>query len=330
MNIHTLQNTFEKRDLETNIFYNFLGIPMIYQKFIMSLVAMGSVLFGGYFATLENKPSHTEQKTPVSATITKTGSVTESGTESDTFKRLKTVSESGSSWGMTPFGSGKPLTEEDTQTKKSTGSKPDLVWKTRTIPLKDGRWVTYEFGKGNPSAVALSAEELKAAYEHCKRIANLSSEDVNGNAPFCGEEDGYMSKETEQHLLAALSDPNWDRLLSECSEELKYTESRISGSGTLEQLGYFSYAQVLDPNFRNINDWITIDENTGRMNLNMKKLLSTKQFLYQATLGFWKSYNGGNSTPPYGNPTCVDVYGKEILRQLTLTRGYYISLLGNS
>lgn len=286
---------------------------------------MGCILVSGYFVTQKNETLHTQPNTPISTTLSG-GIDTKSGTQADTPKNPKAVSDSGSSWGPTPFGSGKSLTQVVTHPKKPAIQKPDLEWKTRTIQLKDGRWMTYEFGKGNPAGVALSKEELKAAEEQCRKDATATGNLNPISGPFCGEEDGYMSKEVEEHLLAALSDSNWDKLLSECSEELKYTESRIFGSGTLEQLGYFSYVQVSDPNFRNINDWITIDENTGRMNLNMKRFLYAKQFLYQATLDFWKNYNG-DVPSPYSNPTCVDVYGKEILRQLTLTRGYYISLL---
>lgn len=279
---------------------------------------MGCILVSGYFVTHENEPVHTQSNTPISTTLS--GVIdTKTGTQADVPKKPKAISDSGSSWGPTPFGSGKSLTQTD-HTKKPAIQKPNLEWKTRTIQLKDGRWMTYEFGKGNPAGVALSKEELITATKRCG-----SSEDPNNDGPFCHDWDGYMSKDVEEHLLAALSDPKWDTLLTSCKENLMYIE-RLYPEGHVYGPYEFTYEQILNPSFRDINTWILIDQNTGRMELNLPKLLGLRDMLDRSTYESWQGYYP-TETYPYKNPTCVDIYGKEILRQLTLARGYYISLL---
>lgn len=69
-----------------------------------------------------------------------------SGVEVDSLKRLETVAQSGSKWGMSPFGSGKPLEEEEDD---------PLEWKTRTLS-----GITYVFGEGNPKEVAINNSKI--------------------------------------------------------------------------------------------------------------------------------------------------------------------------
>ena len=105
------------------------------QKHIIGIIISGLVLVGGYFAVQNNTPSQSDGVNTIS----------QSGIETDTGKRLETVANSGTGWGMSPFGSGKPLTEEE---KQPEFKKPNTEWKTRTLS-----GITYVFGEGNPKSV---------------------------------------------------------------------------------------------------------------------------------------------------------------------------------
>ena len=109
--------------------------------------------------------------------------------ETDTIERLKTLANSGTNWGNSPFGNGKPLIEDDTQ--KINFKKSDTDWKTRTFS-----GITYVYSEGNPIQVALTIDDLK------KDLSEKCPEDLDDpKRIFCNEESGYMSSEVEKYLL---------------------------------------------------------------------------------------------------------------------------------
>lgn len=113
-----------------------------------------------------------------------------SGVETDTLERLKTVGNSGSNWGMNPFGTGKPLEEAKHEFKM-----PNTEWKTRTIS-----GVTYVFGEGNPKEVT------------------PKSEDYNSFQDFF--HDNSVKKVTESQLIEFLTNPSLSAIINICGKYL--------------------------------------------------------------------------------------------------------------
>lgn len=75
----------------------------------------------------------------------------------DSLARLDAYAKSGTSWGMSPFGRGAPLTEESVSKLK----KPNTEWNTRTI-----NGITYGFGEGNPGVVAMNEKALRDYWDN--------------------------------------------------------------------------------------------------------------------------------------------------------------------
>jgi hypothetical protein len=124
--------------------------------------------------------------------ITDTKIVSSERIETDSVKRLETVAHSGTDWGMSPFGSGKPLTEVEENTPKF--KKPDTKWEARTI-----NGITYRFGEGNPKEVELSPEEIR----------DLQSKGY-----------GYISPKAEYALKNLLESDDFIHILNKCSDLL--------------------------------------------------------------------------------------------------------------
>jgi hypothetical protein len=121
------------------------------QKYItsISLVGLFTAIVGGYFI-LQSDTSSTSDGVKLSTGST---TISQSGIETDTVKRLETVANSLTGWGMSPFGSGKPLEEGE---KKLEFKKPNTEWKTRTLS-----GITYVFGEGNPASVLEKLETFQ-------------------------------------------------------------------------------------------------------------------------------------------------------------------------
>lgn len=67
-------------------------------------------------------------------------------------------SSSQATWGKSPFEVGYEDVEIAAASTKKSPAKPNLIWPKQTFTLKDGRTLTYEFGKGNPTEVAMLQE----------------------------------------------------------------------------------------------------------------------------------------------------------------------------
>jgi len=176
--------------------------------------------------------SHNEEKSVV--TFNESG--TTSTTETDSLKRLEIYGNSGANWGMSPFGSGKPLKEEEEQLRFK---KPNLEWKTRTI-----NGLTYVFGEGNPKEVEPKIDMTKK-YE----IAELS----------------YVNQETEKNLLLFLSNPTLENVINKCGYLVKPDTS--SNSILLNNL-----PNSINQTDFSIDKTLYIDQKTGQKMIDNDRL----------------------------------------------------------
>ena len=218
------------------------------QKHIINISVVAVLAILGYFAVQNNTPSQSD------GVKVNTGSVapmsqSDTGVETGTGKRLETVANSGTAWGISPFGSGKPLTEEE---KKPGFKKPNTEWKTRTLQLADGRWMTYVFGQGNPAGVAQLSDKEKVSYSACERHETLS---IISCGSMNEEVYGYLSSEMEKDLIVFISHPNWKSVLLNCEQQFRQYERPDWG---------MSYDQIMYQGAMNIENMITIDPDTGR------------------------------------------------------------------
>ncbi len=295
------------------------------QKHIIgiSVVAILAIVVG-YFAVQNNTPSQSDG--------VKSNPISQSGIEIDTGKRLETVANSGTQWGMSPFGSGKLLEEAET---KPEFKKPNTEWKSRTVTLSDGRTLYYEFGKGNPSEIALNFEQIQEMSKKCvlkntnEMLTTATMSLMNG---FCNPENEmlrHVTSEIEKHILLALSDPNWSKLATECEKNFRAVEKRyyisdakinIAQNASWQNL-YFDL--VFSSGFLDMDNFISIEPNTGWKSLNTGLTVGISNFLMQAMLD--GQSEGDAHQNLYGD--CVDRYGKEITRHLVIATILYMAPL---
>jgi len=243
---------------------------------------------------------------------------THSGIETDTGKRLITLVNSGTNWGMSPFGSGKPL--EDKKEEKPKFMQPNTEWKTRTLS-----GITYVFGEGNPREVALSEQQLKDFMKKCG-----TESDPNNEGYLCKEGDGYVTPEVEKYLKAALSDPNWETLLTRCEENLRYGEENLAKPiPTIydSKNPIVTYPIIAYTDFLDINKWIIIGS-SERKELDWVRLFYLQSWLENSFQAHWIQYewpiHTDGSKWNFKNPNCVDAYGADIMRNLILARVTYM------
>lgn len=212
----------------------------------LTLLCLIGIIAGGvgYVVSQKGDSSGVSTSTPDSL----------SGIETDSGKRLNTLAQSGTSWGMSPFGSGKPL-EERSQSGDIVFKKPNTEWKERTITLNDGRRVTYRFGEGNPEGADPLSEKEKELYRNCffepdKPILTCTR---------YGEEvTGYVTPDVEHDLLTLVSDPHWEDLLNTCSVDIK------RGDAARLLPGDMSSQQIALSGALDLENWIYINPDTGR------------------------------------------------------------------
>jgi hypothetical protein len=192
-----------------------------------------------------------------------TGSTTisQSDLEIDTGKRLATVANSGTSWGMSPFGSGKPLTEEQKQEFK----KPNTEWKSRSVTLSDGRTLYYEFGKGNPVGADPLSEKEKNAYKNCSFEDQL---DQFSCGKIGKEVFGYVTPDVEKSVLDLISNTNWEKVLINCEMDFRKYES----SGQWGTTGERTYDAILFGTGLNIENMFSINPSSGRKELSISDI----------------------------------------------------------
>lgn len=269
------------------------------------------ILFG-YFA-IGNFSSSQSGEVKINTNTDVQDSISQSGIETDTSKRLETVANSGTSWGISPFGTGKPLTEEENE-KKPVFKKPNTEWKTRQVTLNDGRTMTYVFGEGNPKEVALDDAGIQEMADTCSDMPpSIDIKPTNKRAEmlwkngFCNGENNrprYLSKQVEYHLLMALSSLQWQDLYDKCELNIRFGDKHHSDPS-------LQFDQVFASGFLNMDHFIQIDPETGWKQLNMALTKNLLNFILDAQLLIGK---GEVITNPYGD--CVDQYGANIKEHL--------------
>lgn len=235
------------------------------------------------------------------------------GTETDTGKRLITLGQSGTNWGMNPFGSGKPLEQVTEESPKF--QKPNTEWKTRTIS-----GITYVFGEGNPKEVALTSKQIQD-------ISSMACYDPTSplgiqlyGAYLCDQNTGLrsVSEAVEQHIFAALIDPGWVYLATECGDHLRGTETHDTYENAKNNSGVIFYDRLFSPGFLDIDTFISVEPTTGWKKLNIEKTIGIVQYIMCAM----SSGCRGEIENTYKN-MCVDKYGANIVRHLEYATDLY-------
>ena len=204
----------------------------------------------------------------------------------------------------------------------TTFRKPNTEWKTRTLS-----GITYVFGEGNPKEVALDKKELEEMHNKCL-------DEMHGKSLYeyelCNPETGefkYVTPEIEQYILSALSDPNWEKIAKECEPSFRYAERYI----TPEQLNaikqdplqdslFMYYDRVFSPGYLDIDNFITIEPNTGFKKLDIMMLHGLSNFLMNSMLNGQSQADGSQN--PYGD--CVDRYAQDIVRHMIIASTIYM------
>jgi hypothetical protein len=274
---------------------------------LLSILALGA----GYLIIGQTHPSTSDGVNISTGSV----NISQSGIETDTGARLMTLAQSGTQWGISPFGSGKPLTEE----KKPEFKKPNTEWKSRSVTLSDGRTLYYEFGKGNPSGVSLDKTQIAAMTKTCENNVGLAEKGI------CNVELGFMyiTPEVEKHLLLALSDPNWSKLATVCEKNFLTRETHLTQEVKIQMItgdtNFLYFDRVFAPGFLDLDRFISVEPTTGFKVLNNNLVISLAKFVMNAM------YDGalrGESQPnPYGD--CVDKYGKDIALHLVAATNLY-------
>lgn len=215
----------------------------------------------------------TQKQTAVSAEVV----------ETDTGKRLETFANSGTDWGMSPFGSGKPL--EEAEEEKPKFQKPNTGWKTRTLNI-NGQWITYVFGKGNPREVALTPTNIQEESRACELNPNPAPR-------ICREGMyGYVTPEVEQALKRILESSLWEDLIVKCEKEYSVSTNNAQFNQDL-----------LTPHALDISRFLIIDPDTGRKELDTVEIQKVIRTLISVgnldtESGVWQS----SCTEQYGKP----------------------------
>jgi hypothetical protein len=195
------------------------------------------ILFG-YFA-IGNFNSSQSGEVKIATNKGVEDSISQLGIETDTGKRLETIANSGTSWGMSPFGSGKPLTEEENE-KKPVFKKPNIEWKTRTLS-----GITYVFGEGDPKSVHEKFETFQG-----------------------WDQNGYIDSNTvrpkvEILLVQFLANPMLITVINKCGS--------LTMPGNTSSPLAMGLPGVLFTTDFSMEGIITINPGTGRKELNLEK-----------------------------------------------------------
>jgi hypothetical protein len=255
------------------------------QKRLISISGFAVFIFFGYLAFQNFSSSQLDEHIiPVS----------QSGTSVivNTGKTLSgsTVTLSGT-WTDSPFGSGKPLTGAE----KPVFKIPNTEWKTRTLNI-NGKWLTYEYGKGNPNGVMLTATGIQQESHECEMTSGSTSR-------MCREGMyGYVTPEIEIALRKALESPLWEKLVTECHKEYSLAP-------------FYDRFQrnVLAPQALNLSRFLIIDERTGRKEIEtteIREVVDAISSVGTDDSGEWKN-------------VCIRSYGKPLYQMLNnITSAY--------
>jgi hypothetical protein len=211
------------------------------QKHIISILVVTILATLGYIMLQNSMISSSDRLD--SDTISK------SDIETDTIKRLETVANSSTPWGMSPFGSGKPLTEE----LKLKFQKPNTEWKDRTI-----NGIIYRFGEGNPVGATPLSEEEKEAYKKC--IFNDIVYAMDCGLDYEGNAQGYITADIEKELLAILNHPAWEPILTKCEQQFRSSEISVLDHEA-------NYDRIINGEYLNIENILVMSDYDNRKHL---------------------------------------------------------------
>ena len=181
----------------------------------------------------------------------------------------------------------------------TTFRKPNTEWKTRTLS-----GITYVFGEGNPKEVALDANRIKELIRQCEITPGTQDK-------ICSEGfAGYVTPELEIALEHTLNNALWDRLVDGCqnqSNDPKYAEfvEKISHS-------------------RNINDYLFIDQSTGRKELDTVHINDILNSIEDIGSTSDSAMNGNRGLEAQYIP-CFENTGKILYRMLSNLNYSYIN-----
>ncbi|MFZ4461881.1 MAG: hypothetical protein ACOYN2_05180 [Patescibacteria group bacterium] len=158
-------------------------------------------------------------------------------------QHAKTSSDPGDQWGANPFKTG-----TSSESPKLVFRTPNTQWKSRNITLKDGRTLNYVFGGGNPVGAESFSNEEKSAYDSCIG-------DAHPNSLICPAS-GYVTSDIEKSLSTLLSSPSWNILLT-CEQDFRSMDTNVG-------MNDLHYADVMKNGFFDIENWMLVDQVTGR------------------------------------------------------------------
>ncbi len=252
------------------------------QKHISGIIISGLVLVGVYYAVQNTTPSKSDEVNISIGSIVP-ASKSDTGVETDTGKRLETLANSGTGWGISPFGSGKPLIEGE---KKPEFKKPNTEWKTRTLS-----GITYVFGEGNPPEVVMTPTNLQEESRACALNPGSTSR-------ICREDIyGYMTPEVEFALKKTLESPLWESLITECEKDYSHSSDFVRFQ-----------KNILAPHALDISRFLIIDPTTGRKELETLEIREIHLAIGAVGLNMYGS-------DIWENP-CIAQYGKPLYHML--------------
>lgn len=166
----------------------------------------------------------------------------------------------------------------------------------------NGAIVTYEFGKGNPKEVAVSAQDLSK--DSTAYWGTPMDGTPDGNFPY-----GYVTGELELMVLDFLRDPNLPFILNQCYEQMYLHANPEFNRPALTELSLKSF--------------FYIDERTKRKEVDLEL--------------FYRIVGGFEGLPGYASPTEADKAWRQCLtpeeyqsifkplhsKLITLTRQYH-------
>jgi hypothetical protein len=195
---------------------------------------------------------------------------------------------------------------------------PNLEWKSRDVTLTDGRTLHYTFGEGNPKEVALDQEGLEKLAVQCENdhsgtLAIAGICDAESGRPF------YVSPDVEKYLSMALSDPEWQKIATECANNFRVIETPDTLANAELDKNFLYFDRVFTPGFLDLDNFISIDKNTGRKTMEYARAYYLSIFLESGTYEGYR--NATDWRNPYGK--CVNKYAKEITRNLLVAVTLY-------
>ena len=145
--------------------------------------------------------------------------------------------------------------------------KPNTEWKTRTLNI-NGQWLTYEFGKGNPAGAEPLSDEEKVVYKKCYYNTVVNTLDCPPPPGTFAMTEGYVTPDIEKNLRNLITDPNWEKVLTNCEQQFRQYQD-ISGTSNTDFPGFVTYDTMLDGRALSPENLMGIDDSTGRKRLNL-------------------------------------------------------------